>query len=60
VLVEGEKTLSLEDLPESTNIRGLIECLRSKHLTDKEEIICAILERTFWYHSDDERDRLGA
>ena len=38
LLFEGKKTLSLEDLPESTDIRGLIECLRSKHLTDKEEM----------------------
>ena len=38
LLFEGKKTLSIEDLPEPTDIRGLIECLRSKHLTDKEEM----------------------
>jgi hypothetical protein len=38
LLFEGKKTLQLDDVAEGTDIRGLIECLRSKHLKEKEEM----------------------
>ena len=38
LLFEGKKSLTLEDLPESMDIRALIEELRAKHLKEKEEM----------------------
>ena len=38
LLFEGKKTLQLEDLPESMDLRALIEGLRLKHLKEKEEM----------------------